>query len=487
MKSWIFHVARRLVRSGPNRRGGAAGLAIAGIAAGVATLVVVLAVMNGFQLGTIENILELNSFHIRIETEIPLREYASEAGTGAGGAGRDRNLDGGEGEAGEDRLRGTGEERSSDDSGSNRINGTDEIVAVVPFGEIQTLARGYWPDPQGIVIRAVPEEWLEIDTGAAEQIRVAGGAFDIATPGTIVIGSELSRALGARVGDTIAVTHIPAGGSRPEEVELTVAGLFRSGYLDFDRTWGFVSLATAGTVLNATDPMVYGIKIRDRFDVDRIDVDGVVRELRSAVNGGTRDSSVPENAAIADNGDRGDNATDNGTSTPTVATWREFNRGIFGALRMEKSMMIFLVGLIFLVVAGNIYQLLKRSILERSEEIAILRAIGAGAGDLRLVFVLEGWLIGVIGTFVGISIGLFISGTVNELFALLEIVTRTLGDRGMRVFSPAYFYIEEIPREIAPGELLAIAVGAIGVSVAAAGWAAAAVVRVQPMELLRNE
>ncbi|MFP4152995.1 MAG: hypothetical protein ACLFSV_09125, partial [Alkalispirochaeta sp.] len=77
MKSWIFHVARRLVRSGPNRRGGAAGLAIAGIAAGVATLVVVLAVMNGFQLGTIENILELNSFHIRIETEIPLREYAS--------------------------------------------------------------------------------------------------------------------------------------------------------------------------------------------------------------------------------------------------------------------------------------------------------------------------------------------------------------------------------------------------------------------------
>jgi lipoprotein-releasing system permease protein len=244
-------------------------------------------------------------------------------------------------------------------------------------------------------------------------------------------------------------------------------------------------METAGEFLNATDPVVYGIKIRDRFDVDR-----VVRRLESADYDGAGDNELGDRRddTVAGDNEIGQRRDDTGAaSTPTITTWREFNRGIFGALRMEKSMMVFLVGLIFLVVAGNIYQLLKRSILERSEEIAILRAIGAGAGELRLVFVLEGWLIGVIGTVVGISLGLFISGTVNELFAILEWVTRTLGDRGIRVFSPAYFYIEEIPREIAPGELLAIAVGAIGVSVAAARWAAAAVVRVHPMELLRNE
>ncbi|MDA3949799.1 MAG: ABC transporter permease [Spirochaeta sp.] len=418
MNSWVFFVARRLLGSRHSRRGGAGGLAILGITAGVATLVVVLAVMNGFQLGTIENLLELNSFHLRLETDITVDTYTPENPIG-------RSL---------------------------QNAATSETTAIVPFTEIQTLARGYWPEPQGIMIRGVPPDWLERDRGAAEQLEVPVGAFDLSDPTGIVLGTELSRALGVRVGDTVAVTHIPAGGSRPAEVQLTVTGLFRSGYLEFDRSWGFVSLASAADVLDARDPVIYGIKVSDRFDVEDI-----AEQLRD---------TIPE---------------------VTVATWREFNRGIFGALRMEKSMMVFLVGLIFLVVAGNIYQLLRRSILERSEEIAILRAIGAGAQQIRFAFILEGWFIGTIGTLTGMLIGLFLSGNLNEIFQLLEWVTGLLGDQGVQVFSPSYFYIEEIPRRISPQELLAIASGAVGIAVVAARFAANSVVRIQPQELLRNE
>lgn len=420
MNHWTIFVAGRLLRSGRSRRGGAAGLAILGIVAGVATLVVVLAVMNGFQLGTIENILELNSFHLRVATETPVDEYTDESDLSA----KIRDAD---------------------------FPTSSAITAVIPFTEIQTLARGYWPEPQGIAIRGIPADWLTIDSAAAEQITITSGVFDLSTPGTIVLGAELARALGVRVGDPVALTHIPQGSARPAEVQLTVTGTFRSGYLDFDRNWGFVSLASAATVLDAEDPVSYGIKIRDRFNVDPI-----ASDLRSLVG------------------------------EKRVQTWREYNRGIFGALRMEKTMMILLIGLIFLVVAGNIYQLLRRSILERSEEIAILRALGAGTRHLRLVFVLEGWLIGMIGTAVGLAIGLLIAGNLNEIFLGLEWITTRFGG-GVRVFSPAYFYLQEIPRRIFPIEVILISFGAIGISVGAARIAAGSVVRIRPMELLRNE
>jgi lipoprotein-releasing system permease protein len=251
----------------------------------------------------------------------------------------------------------------------------------------------------------------------------------------------------------MAVTHIPSGGTRPTEVSLTVTGIFRTGFLDFDRSWAFTSLTTAAATLEATDPIVVGIKLANRFRDDE-----AAAEVRSL---------VPE--------------------AWQVETWREYNRGIFGALRVEKSMMVFLVALIFVVVAGNIYQLLRRSILERSEEIAILRALGARPEDLRAVFALEGWLIGVFGTILGTLIGLFVAYNINGIFAVLETAAELLGGRGFLVFSAAHFYIQGIPARILPGELLLIAAGAIGSAVLSSRLAGRTVIQRMPNEILRSE
>ncbi len=426
---WVLFVARRMLRSGRTRKGGAALLAILGIAAGTATLIVVISVMNGFQATTINNILELNSFHIRVETALEVEAYVSD--------GEKWNID--------DRIDGR---RSS------------EIRAVVPHVEIQTIARGFWPEPQGIILRAVPSDWLRRDEGAAGQLKITGGTFDIDRPDSVVLGAELARALGVRVGDTVSIAHMSQESIRPSEAYLTVTGLFRSGYLDIDRNWGILSLEGAAKTLQATDPVVFGIKVADRYAAERI-----VRELEHEI-GDSSFAALPE---------------------MSIQTWREYNRGIFGALRMEKTMMIFLVGLIFVVVAGNIYQLLRRSILERSDEIAIIRALGGGERDVRRVFVLEGWFIGVIGSVSGLAAGLFIAGNVNEIFALLEFFTTTLGGEGVRVFSPSYFYLEGIPLSLSVWEVILVAFGAVGIAVLAARIAAGAVVRIRPMELLRNE
>lgn len=417
MRRWMIFVAHRLLSAGRRRGGSVGGLATIGLAAGVATLIVVLAVMNGFQFSTIESILEVNSFHIRITSDVSPDSLSEITQT------------------------------------LNRISETRGVRVVVPTVEFQTLARGFWPEPQAIVVRAVPANWRETDSGARERITIVSGRFDLETPGSIVVGAELARILGVRVGDSVAVTHIPDGGSRPAEQSLTVTGTFRTGYLDFDQTWAFMSIPAARASLAVSDPVVIGVKLDNRF----------------------RDAEVIAQITAL--------------LPPTWETesWRVFNRGIFGALRVEKTMMVLLIGLIFVVVGGNIYQLLRRSILERSEEIAILRALGAGTGELRRVFALEGWIIGAIGSAAGVTVGLLIAFNINGIFTLLEWLTATLTSEGVRVFSPSYFYIETVPSRIPLREVLLVAAGATGISGVSATIAGRSVLAHAPMELLRGE
>ncbi|POR01641.1 hypothetical protein AU468_07830 [Alkalispirochaeta sphaeroplastigenens] len=413
---WIVFVARRLLVSGRSRGGGAGLFSILGIAAGVATLVAVLSVMNGFQMGMIENILEVNSSHLRLYT--PYQAGSPEQA----------------------------------EKVASRLRFLGGVRSVTVSAELQTLVRGYWAEPRGAVIRAVPPDWLAQDPGAAGQIEMVQGAFDLETRGTVVIGQQLARGLGLRLGDNLAVTHIPGGGLRPAEEVLEVRGIFRTGYLDYDQGWAFVSLATAAGDLHAREELVLGIKLDNRYG-DQAAAGIISREAGPGYE---------------------------------LVSWRVFNRGIFGALRAEKGMMTLLISLIFLVVSGNIYQLLRRNILERSEDIAILRALGAPDRSVRSVFILEGWMIGVAGSLLGLLAGLFLALNVNEIFGALEALSGLFLQRGARIFSPAHFYIQEVPVRVIPGELFLVVLGATGVSVFSAMMAVRAVAEYRPMELLRS-
>ncbi|MFO8063520.1 MAG: ABC transporter permease [Spirochaetota bacterium] len=463
---WVVFVSKRHFRTRRKEKGHTASLlSVSGIAAGVMTLVAVLAVMNGFQIGTIENILEINSYHLRVEGLSSTGEVAGAAGSGSGGTAPDSESGaaGSGGAASDSAAAAAGSERAV----AGRLENVRGVGSAIPFHEIQTLARGFYSEPESVALRGLPADVLARDPGFAESLEVVSGSFDLERPGTVVLGAELSRMLGVGVGET--VTFVNLGGedfdvSDPAETELEVTGLFRTGFLDYDRGWGFVSLEEAGERFAADDEPVWGIKLENRFN-DRI----VAARLEEA---------LPDGAS--------------------VLSWREFNRSIFGALRLEKTLMMLLVGLIFVVVGVNIYQSLRRSVVERTEEIAVLKALGAPPRSIRTVFTLEGLMIGLLGGVLGVMLGLLVSENVNELFALaerlinavgavLELLGGAVAEGRFTIFSPAYFYIEEVPTRAVLWETIGIFLFAVVSATVAAHFASLRVARIKPSEILRNE
>lgn len=430
MKSrWILFVAARHFRTRRKEKGHTAAiLSVLGITAGVMTLTAVLAVMNGFQLGTIENILEVGSYHLQLESDAP-REEAAELGAVAG------------------------------------------VRTAVPYRDLFGLASGYFRDPAAVVVRSIPEDIMTIDRRFAGNLSIPSGRFDLSQTGSVVLGEQLARRLGLRVGDEMQIAGFSGGegGFGSTTATLQVSGIFNSGFLEYDAGWAYVSLATGREVLGLEAAGTVGIKLEDRF---------ADRRIAAQISG-----LFP---------------------AAEVSSWREYNRAIFGALRLEKTLMMVLVGLIFVVVALNIYQSLRRSVAERTEEIAVLKAIGAGPGSLQGVFVLEGLLIGLAGGVLGVLLGVLVSSNVNELFSFAEYLVNLLVGVGrwisavlsgadpqvvgaFTVFSPSYFYLERIPATLIPSEVAGVFLFALGSATVAAYAASRRVSRIMPAQVLRYE
>ncbi|MDR2768326.1 MAG: ABC transporter permease [Treponema sp.] len=423
---WIGFIAGRLVA---RKRGSLPVFSIMGIAVGVLALTVIIAVMNGFQLGFIESILEISSYYARVD-QAP--------------AGEDGN-----------KLRA-------------RLSALPGVTAVVPFREVQALIRG-GVSQEAALIRGLKSDTLKTDPVMAAKLAFEEGSFDIAGPSSILLGSELARRLGAGLGDE--VTLITIGGSAPlsgvftlgesgeaRNTPFTVTGIFRSGFYEYDLGWAFINFERAGEL--AGSGYTLGLKLTDRFQDRRL-----------------LESVLPLIAAYPE---------------ARASSWRDYNRAFFGALRTEKLFMFVLVGLIFIVVGLNIYQAQRRMVLERREEIGLLRAIGAGDRAVRLVFVWDGFIIGFIGAGAGMILALAISFNIGAFFSALEKavngVLRLLHGSGeFAVFSPAVFYIKEIEGRVIPREALLIFLFGLFSALGAAWFASGKVSKIHPAEVLRYE
>jgi lipoprotein-releasing system permease protein len=346
---WIGFVAGRYVSKG-RRNSPTPVFSVLGIATGVLALIIIIAVMNGFQLGFIESILEISSCHVRIEGLKP------QANAGL----------------------------------INDLRTVPGVLSVLPFNEINVLLRGRSTSPRGALIRGVPSNALALDTGLASKLEMEEGSFDLGDPAGIVLGSELARHLLVSVGDEINLLSI-TGGIREDESGrgYRVTGVFRSGFYEYDLGWAFINMDTAAELAGEAAEAVLGIKLKNRWQDQR-----AVEKIEEVI-------------AFSD-------------SAVSVRSWRDYNRSFFGALRTEKLMMFILVGLIFIVVGLNIFQAQRRIVLERREEIGLLRALGASSTAVRLVFVWDGFIIGLAGAVLGLVPGLLIAYNIQAFFSLLE-------------------------------------------------------------------
>jgi lipoprotein-releasing system permease protein len=436
---WIGFVAARYVARG-RRNSPSPVFSVLGIATGVLALTVIIAVMNGFQLGFIENILEISSCHLRIGN-FPT---------------------GGRGEVLERQIR--------------ALSG---VRSILPFREESVLLRSPAANPRGAVIRGVPVDALKLDTGLKEKLAMEDGFFDLESPDSIVLGAELARHLSVRPGDRVTLLSFALGGltgfsEAPEgegaSMVFTVTGIFRCGFYEYDLGWAYINIEKALDLTGDNDNVILGIKLQNRWQ-DAVNMEAIRKLL-------------------------------DGDPAPELVSWRDYNRAFFSALRTEKLMMFILVGLIFIVVGLNIFQAQRRTVLERREEIGLLRALGASEQAVRLVFVWDGFIIGLTGAGLGLVLGLFVSFHISGFFSFLEkvvnffreIANSFLGLLGVMpeggefaIFSPLIFYIKEIPSRIIPGEIILIFLFGFLSALLAAWFASGKAARTRPAEVLRYE
>jgi len=395
-------------------------------------LISVMSVMNGLQLGFIEDILEIHSYHLRIEAEESIYLKINP-----------------------------------------QLNQMDAVESTAYFRDTQTLVQGEYSEYHSIQVRGVHEGEAGSDTGLMEQLEIIRGSFSLRgddKPG-VVIGDQMAFHLGVQVGDTLQMISMEGTGfasMRPQNTSFVVTGIFHSGYYQYDSALCFIDLDRVNEIDTATAKGVIGIKIGNRF---RDDI--VKRKIEQLL-------------------------LENGIELQ-VESWRVYNRSFFSALRVEKMTMMILLCLIFIVVAVNIKNSLERSVIERKEEIGILRAVGAAPVSIRLIFLVEGGLIAVIGAFSGTLLGMLVSININEVFRLTELVVNgavriigtlffTIGGmKNIEIFPTSVFYMQEVPVRMMYSDVLIIVLFAIAASISAAYFASRRMSDFSPTEILRNE
>lgn len=340
-----------------------------------------------------------------------------------------------------------------------------EIRCVSPFYESQALLVGNKSKESAGIIRGVDARTCEFDEGFAREIKIVSGSFDLSSADSIVLGSYLAQSLGVTTGNTVNLLALSGG----KDVELLsqnrqfkVTGIFECGYYDINQGYAFVSLEAAHMYFGEDAPVFYGIKIR------RPQNDGFVS---AAIK-----SRFPDAA---------------------VQSWREYNRTFFGALRVEKNILMLLVFLIFVVVAVNIYNGMRRLVFERSQEIAALSALGGTSFQIKAIFVVRGFLTGAAGTVIGVVLGIFISLNIRSVFLGVSHCLYWLELFFTSVFSPEnaafvtenqmYAIYASIPARIIPSEVLLISLFGVLSPLLASVLASRSVLKLKIAEVLHNE
>ena len=344
------------------------------------------------------------------------------------------------------------------------------IRACVPFYEAQALMTGEKGGAVAVNVRAADESIYYKDEGFKKELRMISGSFDFSETDSIILGSTLARNLGVRTGDTVNLL-VMSGGS---DVDLfssdrlfTVRGIFTTGYAEINSACAFTGTAAAEKYFGASAKKIWGIKIKN-YDKDL----GVVASLKKQLD--LSDSSKTQ-----------------------IQSWRSFNKNFFGALRIEKNMLLLLVALIFVVVAINIYNGMRRLVFERRTEIAVLSALGARKGGIKSIFIMRGFIMGTVGALTGVVLGIIISLNTDVVFTLaaklmygIQYLITALTDRQNLQYvqiNSSYNLYASIPARLFPGEVTAITLFGV-FSPLIASWAASRnVLKLTVSEVLHNE
>lgn len=416
-----------------------ASLTMVGVAIGVATLIVVMSVMNGFRAELLTKILGLNGHFTAYPIEREFTDYKEAVAA---------------------------------------LEQVDGVSFAVYFVEGQVLASGRGSST-GVSVRGMDEEnlkKLDLLYNSAEQ----GGWDQWDQSRGVAIGYRLAQTLGVSLGDQVQIIN-PNGamtpfGATPQIKSYPVNVIFDLGMVEFDSFFMYMPLEPAQDYFKLFDEVLKpGMGPLDPLASDE-EIDAAYERINQATAAEIFIDD-PDNITVMRQRLQADPAT-----RPLVLTdWQQRNETFFSALQVERVVMFTILSMIILVAAFNIISSLIMLVKDKGSDIAVLRTMGATRGAIMRIFSITGTTIGVVGTLTGVVLGLIVAANAEPLRAF---VSNTLG---VAIFPPEVFFLSSLPSKTDPGEVAVVVCLAMGLSFLATLYPAWRAAQYDPVEALRYE
>ena len=325
------------------------------------------------------------------------------------------------------------------------------VLAAAPFVQAQAMLTNGQAVRGAIVRGILPQEEARVaDLGS----HMRAGSMDSLKPGAfgLVLGADLARALGVLPGDKVAVVApqgmVTPAGVIPRLKQFTVVGVFEAGIADADSALALMHMADAQT-LYQLGAAVSGVRLK--LD-DLFAARGVARELAAR---------LPLDLYASD--------------------WTRSHANFFRAVEIEKRMMFIILALIILVAAINIISTLVVAVTDKQADIAILRTLGAAPGSVMQIFMVQGMMIGVVGTLAGLLTGIVTALNVGPWVKAIEDFFN------FKFLAKDVYLIPDLPSDLQIGDVTAVALMALALSLFATLYPSWRAARVNPAEALRYE
>jgi len=390
-------------------------ISVAGISLGVAALIIVLSVMNGFERKVTERMLSVLA-HVEIFDARGVMPNWQQSAREA------------------------------------RVN--PEVRGAAPFVETQGMLVNEGEMKPAVIRGVLPELEPQVSDVARQMVK---GSFDVLQPGSsnIVLGSALAGALGLSVGDRVTLmTAVPAepgqggvNGMLPRPHPFKVAGIFEAGHYQFDSSLAFVSLQDAEQVQGLPAPNGLRLRLADMYAAPQ-----VAHELQQSMTGEL-----------------------------VMRDWSQVNRVWFAAVQSQKRMMFIILAMIIAVAAFNLVSTLVMTVRDKQAEVAILRTLGSSPRSIMQIFMVQGTLVGLLGTAIGIALGVAVAMNVDVIVPFIERLF------GVHFLDKDIYFISEIPSELRWGDVTRIGGVAVLLAFVATLYPSWSAARQPPADALRYE